>query len=280
VQRIRIGTLAGIPVYIHQALVWGLVFLGFALYATPHREPSATTTLLGALLVLVSVLAHETGHALAARARGLPVVDISLHLFYGMARMKPPRTPREELIVGAAGPASNLCIAAVLYPFVAADAFRGWMPMTPLAIAFVANLVLGGVNFVPAFPMDGGRLLRAALTPSLGFIPATRVALWVGRFLAVLAILLPLYFGFARWTLPVPLVGLVVLLLGEAEWRRTALLAEQDRVASLVLSSNRTRGILPHPDGGEEGEEPSQVEATPDARCDPPASAPDGRADA
>ncbi len=86
--------------------------------------------------------------------------------------------------------------------------------------AMLINLLLGVANLVPAFPMDGGRILRALLQTRLGFLPATRVAVWFGRILALLMFASPLWFGLSPLSFGLPLVALVIFALGEQELQR------------------------------------------------------------
>ncbi len=244
---LRILTVAGVPVLIHRSL---LVFLGaFGVYlaVTGDGWPGPLRTLAGVLGVIVSVLWHETGHALAARAAGLPVADISLHLFAGMTRMSPPRTPREEILVGIAGPAANLLVAAALLPFADGPLRLDALPDHPLLVLFLVNTLLGTANLLPAFPMDGGRLLRAGLSFAVDHRTATRVALGTGRSLALLMILAPLVVAIPLVRPALPVIGLIVLVLGERESRRAALDDEERRVVTKLASAVANDPELPPP---------------------------------
>ena len=122
-------------------------------------------------------------------------------------------------------------------------------PLTPLSVLFAVNLLLGTANLVPAFPMDGGRLLRAALSLRLGFARATRISVLIGRVLAVLLIVTPLVAGPRGVVLALPLVGLLVLLLGHAEARLAALPSGAGRPARAQPQA------LPSRRGAESGRE-------------------------
>ncbi len=168
----RIAAPFGIPVRVHISL---LVFLGLvAVFWGGLRG----LILMGA--VFGSVVLHELGHALVARAKGLPIGDISLYPFGGMARLlDTPRTSGVEIGVAAAGPLVSLVLGGGFWAlsFVTGSA--------ELWIMAEVNLVLGLFNLLPALPMDGGRILRAVLARKMGFYKATRVSARLARWVAV-----------------------------------------------------------------------------------------------
>ncbi len=233
-------TVAGVPFFVHGALLWSLTLLWVFLYVAGYGSSSISWLLLCALVTMASVTLHEGGHALAARTLGVNVHDVILHVFFGMTRMDPPETPRQEALIGLAGPSANLLAAACLSPWgLDGSAWRHGSPDSVLAAAFVVNLAIGSLNLIPAFPMDGGRLLRCWLTGPLGEYHATRWAVGVGRTLAVMMILAPVALDFTRWSFGLPLVGMVVLCLGEAESQRASLRREASRVARFVEERDR-----------------------------------------
>ena len=130
--------------------------------------------------LFASVILHELGHALAAKGFGIQTAHITLYPFGGIAALKQePKTPATEFWVAIAGPLVNviLMVLALGVYFVS-----GW---TSVAIFAGLNLVMGVFNMIPAFPMDGGRVLRAALSPVLGWWKASHVAITIGRVFAV-----------------------------------------------------------------------------------------------
>jgi Zn-dependent protease len=144
------------------------------------------------ILLFGCVLLHEFGHVTAARVFGIRTPDITLYPIGGVARLeRMPEKPVQELIVALAGPAVNVVIAGGLFLLLGAGVGLGGIkslgdPGAALLARLAAvNIFLVVFNLIPAFPMDGGRVLRAVLALRMGFLPATRNAAKVGRALAI-----------------------------------------------------------------------------------------------
>ncbi len=142
--------------------------------------------------MLLAVLVHELSHGIVARRRGLRVFDVRVHAVGGAARIeRPPAvvwTPRDEWVPALAGPVGNLVTAVVAWLAVLAAGYElpplrfgssAW-GRDPVAAFLSANVVLGLVNLVPAFPSDGGRILRALLAGRWPYRTATYLAVAVG----------------------------------------------------------------------------------------------------
>ncbi len=177
----RIGRVAGIDLYVHVTFL--AVFLLFG------GGPDSFFNLVLVLSVFGCVLLHELGHALMARRFGIQTADITLYPIGGVARLaRLPRAPGAELLISLAGPAVNFAIAAVLALLVPAGAVTLGSATglgRYLSDLMLVNLGLGLFNLIPAFPMDGGRVLRALLSGYLGRARATSVAARIGQFLAI-----------------------------------------------------------------------------------------------
>lgn len=189
----KIGKVAGIGIYVH-ATFWLLIL--FVLYINWTHGRSLSTALYGVVFVLVifgCITLHELGHALAALRFGVQTRDITLLPIGGVARLeRMPENPIHELWVALAGPAVNVLIAAGLYGalwWAGAGLNLGefsWFGGNFLNELMIVNLWLVAFNMIPAFPMDGGRALRALLTMRMEYTRATRVAARVGQGIACL----------------------------------------------------------------------------------------------
>lgn len=204
----KIARIKGIDVSIHAT--FGLILIWAAIVVWKHTQnPVAVAQGIAfVLLLFVCVVLHEFGHALTARRFGITTRSITLLPIGGVAAMeKMPEDPRQEMLVAVAGPAVNLAIAGVLAlglllsqtppPVIAEDAppllFAGFAAFI-YQLLFI-NILLAVFNMVPAFPMDGGRVLRAALALRMDHAEATRRAATVGQMLALLMFVLGLLYN-------------------------------------------------------------------------------------
>jgi Zn-dependent protease len=171
----------GIPIRVHISLL--ILLPVIALYFAPG---SLGLGLLAVAGLFLSVALHELGHSLVGMACGYHIREIMLIPLGGMAKIDSmTRDPRHELVVSAAGPAVSLLLALLCWLLASAAALIGWASLAQILILFAAvNAVLGIFNLIPAFPMDGGRILRAGLTGRLGRTRATYLAARIGRALA------------------------------------------------------------------------------------------------
>lgn len=195
-----IARIAGIPIKIHATFFLLLLFV-----AIRH----AGEGLLGALLGLVFIIAlftcvvlHELGHSLVAMRYGIRVRDITLLPIGGVAALeRMPENPRHEFLVAVAGPAVNIVIAAVIYIVLGAvgapepSGDLSVMEGSMLERLMVVNVFLAAFNMLPAFPMDGGRMLRALMAHRMDYARATRLAARIGQGMALLFGLLGLLFN-------------------------------------------------------------------------------------
>ncbi len=186
---LRIATLFGIPLRVH--FTFPLILLLFGIEGWAHGGwRDATWGMFFVLVIFVCVVLHEMGHSLQARRYGVVVRDIVLLPIGGMARAERiPESPREEIVVAISGPLVNFTIAGII-------ALVMWILGAPLFAEddfftnlLIVNLALGIFNLVPAFPMDGGRILRGLLALWLPYLKATRIAKDVGLLIALLFIL-------------------------------------------------------------------------------------------
>ena len=188
----KIGRLAGITVYMHATFLLLLAYIVIASWAEKHSPAATITALAFILAIFACVVLHELGHALVARRYGVRTRDIILLPIGGVARLeRMPEQPLQELWVALAGPAVNVVIAAGLFVILSALGIAPhfeqmkWLSGGFLDRLMVVNLWLVGFNLIPAFPMDGGRVLRALLATRLDYTEATRIAARVGQALAL-----------------------------------------------------------------------------------------------
>ena len=198
---LKLGRLWGIDVFLHVTFLLFLAWVGYATYAA--MGVGAALSIVFLVVALFScVLLHEYGHALTARRFGIGTADITLLPIGGVARLeRMPSNPKQELLVAIAGPAVNVVIAAVIGIILFLT--NSPMPRNP------ANLLEGGIlwnllrmnlvmilfNMLPAFPMDGGRVVRALLAMKMPYAKATRTAATIGQGMAVLFALFGLLHG-------------------------------------------------------------------------------------
>jgi Zn-dependent protease/CBS domain-containing protein len=183
---IPIFRVAGIQLRIHITFLLLIGWIAFVYYAQ-GGSPAAVAGVLLILLLFTCVVLHEFGHALAGKAFGINTPDITLLPIGGVARLeRMPEEPVQELIIAAAGPAVTAMIA--LGAFVAGGSFV-YPPKEGSSISdvlFTMNVVLLLFNLLPAFPMDGGRVLRALLATRMPYARATQVAANIGQGFAFL----------------------------------------------------------------------------------------------
>jgi Zn-dependent protease len=185
---ISLGRLAGIPIYVHATFALLLGWIGIVYWNASGSIRSVASGVVFILALFGCVLLHELGHALAARRFGIRTRDITLLPIGGLARLeRMPDRPARQLWVALAGPAVNVVIAAILFVWLVAT--RSLVPFEALGVAsgsfaerlMVVNLFLVAFNMLPAFPMDGGRVLRALLAMRMDYARATRIAATVGQ---------------------------------------------------------------------------------------------------
>ena len=188
----KIARIAGVDVHIHVTFLL-LIYLVAMSYWNQQGTVQAVISGVGFILALfLCVVLHEFGHSLTARHYGIQTRSITLLPIGGVAALeKMPEDPRQEINVAIAGPTVNFVIAILLYLYLdisSAGITAGDPTSSEASFAYrlmIVNLILGGFNLLPAFPMDGGRILRATLALRMDHASATRKAASVGQFLAV-----------------------------------------------------------------------------------------------
>jgi len=188
---LNLGSIGGTAIRIHVTFLLFLIWLAAIYYRQGGAEAAWQGTIFIVLLFLC-VLLHELGHVFAARYYGVPTRDVTLWPFGGIASMeRMPDKPSQELVVALAGPAVNVVIAAGLLLWLGprldpANLTQIENPAVSMAAKVAgANIILVLFNMIPAFPMDGGRVLRAVLAMRMGNARATELAATIGQGFAV-----------------------------------------------------------------------------------------------
>lgn len=238
---LKIAQISGIPVYIHWTfwfliawiLVSSLLTLGFSWIVLAYR-------LLTVLGLVVSVILHEFGHAWAARLFGIRTRDITMYPFGGVASIeKIPQKPLHELVIAIAGPAVNFLITGVIVSYLLLiqalpwPLYEGWdlnaIPFSLIGYLHLIaqmNVILALFNLLPAFPMDGGRVLRAFLAMRLPYVKATQIAANVGQAFAVLFAFLGILFN--------PVLILIAFFIWVAASQEKNVVEERTSMESLI----------------------------------------------
>src|SRR5574339_549629 len=187
----KLGRFAGIDVFVHATFLLLLGWVGYSQWLENQNWSDVLNGILFILALFLCVVLHEYGHALTARRYGIKTRDITLYPIGGVARLERlPDKPIEELWVALMGPAVNVVIAALLFVYLVAT--NSLVPFSQVSVGsggfferlLIANVVLVLFNIIPAFPMDGGRVLRALLAMRMDYVRATQIAANIGQGLA------------------------------------------------------------------------------------------------
>ncbi|HMB25154.1 MAG: site-2 protease family protein [Chloroflexota bacterium] len=196
----KLGTFAGIDVFVHATFLLLIGWIGYSYWLQYETVAKVVEGILFILALFLCVVLHEYGHALTARRYGIKTRDITLYPIGGVARLeRMPDKPIEELWVALMGPAVNVVIAVLLFAYLFVT--NSLVPVNEWAIStgsflerlMAVNISLVLFNLIPAFPMDGGRVLRALLAMRMEYVRATQVAANIGQGLAFLFGLIGLF---------------------------------------------------------------------------------------
>ncbi|TLP77281.1 site-2 protease family protein [Maribacter sp. ACAM166] len=205
---LKLGSVSGIKIEVHWTFTLLLFWVAFL---EIQQGSNLNRILLNEALIIVlflCVILHELGHALTARRFGIKTKNIMLLPIGGVATLeKMPEKPTQELLVALAGPAVNIFIAFILFLVVPVRSYFNFDSIVLeellyeptlqnfLFYLFIANVMLVVFNLIPAFPMDGGRVLRALLSFKIGRVEATNIAASIGQGLAFIFLILGLFFN-------------------------------------------------------------------------------------
>lgn len=232
----------GIKIFLHWSFLILVIWIAFGAWGKHHGLDDALYAGGYILLLFGCVALHELGHALTARRFGIRTQDITLLPFGGVARMENmPEKPGEEFLVAIAGPAVNVVIAGFLLGlhYILAIPIRLQPDLSALnetnllSQLMIVNVAMAVFNLIPAFPMDGGRILRAAFSLRFSRIKATQIAARIGQVFAVAFVVLGIFGNF--WLV---FIGIFVYLGagGEAEQEYVKSELSHFRVKDLVMT--------------------------------------------
>jgi len=219
----QIGKLFGIPIKVHFTFLLLLFFIG--LFGSKQTGSfGAIFGMVSIVLIFFCVILHEVGHSLMAVHYGIEVKDIILLPIGGVSRMEEiPEDPKKEINISLVGPMVSFSLALIFFlilramgrsPSLASLSLFGGNLLVNL---FWINLILGMFNLIPAFPMDGGRVLRGVLTISMDSLKATKIAVGVGQAFAILLFFFGIFFNW--W---MALIAIFIYLGAEGEERMVA----------------------------------------------------------
>jgi Zn-dependent protease len=205
---LNLGSISGIKIKIHWTFFFLIAWIAFDELKRGGSIESVSFNIAFVFAVFLCVVLHELGHALIAKRFGVKTEKITLLPIGGMASFdKIPESPKQELLIVIAGPLVNVAIAVLLYFVVPVEelfnqsftdtyhVLASFTFQNFLFFLFIVNVGLALFNMIPAFPMDGGRLLRALLATKINRAKATQIATSVGQFIAVVFLLIGLLYN-------------------------------------------------------------------------------------
>jgi len=246
----KIGTIMGIPIKVHFSwfIIFGLITWSLSTFYFPHAAPDLPAASywvkggLAALLLFASVGFHELAHSFVAKKYKISIESITLFIFGGVAQMKgEPPHPKAEFRIAIAGPLSSFFLSALFF-FLSTTAAGG----TKALFSYLAqiNLIIALFNLIPGFPMDGGRVLRAAIwTKKKNFFYATRMASSVGQKIALFFIFFGIFSIFTRMPggLWLMLIGWFLYTAAQASYQQSTL---QESLSGVKVKDMMVKDIV------------------------------------
>lgn len=239
---LHLGTYWNIPVKVHWSFTLLLLFVIYTAYSLGLKLSQSVGFIAYIMLLFLCVILHEYGHALTARRFGVVTRDIIISPIGGVARLESiPDHPKHEFLIAAAGPLVNIVIGGILTILLAlfssrilpeVNYYRFDDPIEFVRYIAAMNLALFIFNLIPAFPMDGGRILRSLLAAKLGKVKATKIASGIGRVLAIGFVI----FGIFNQQLILAFIGLFIFMMAGQEYTQTKM--------SSILSNTKVRDIM------------------------------------
>jgi Zn-dependent protease/predicted transcriptional regulator len=235
---LKIFSVFGIPVELHISFLVLMLLIYIVAFFNFYPSINLLTAVL-ITLVFVTVVLHELSHSYVAKRYGIKIQRIVLLPIGGVSEMEEiPKDPAQELRIALAGPVANLIIAVI--SFFILIIFRNSLSTVLIGALYyfiIVNLLLGLFNLLPAFPMDGGRILRAYLAERMSFIKATKLAANIGKQFAIIMAVVGVFFNFL-----LILIAIFVYFGAEGEYRSVLVstLLEDEKVKDIMTTDVHT----------------------------------------
>lgn len=234
----KIFSIFGIPIELHVSFLGLMLIIYIIAFLNLVPYVNILTAVL-ITLIFVSVIIHELSHSYVAKRYGIKIERIVLLPIGGISEMEEiPKDPSKELRIALAGPVSNLILGGISYLILISSITYLSNSIQGYFYYFIlVNILLGFFNLLPAFPMDGGRILRAFLAERMSFIKATKLAANIGKQLAIIMAIIGVFINFL-----LILVAIYVYLGAEAEYQSVLLstLLEDDKVKDVMTTDVHT----------------------------------------
>jgi Zn-dependent protease/predicted transcriptional regulator len=242
----KLGNIAGIGIFIHWSFSLIIAYIIYSNYRAGHNTEEIMWSVIFILSIFITVFLHELGHALAAKKYNIKTKDITILPIGGLARLERiPEKPSEELVVAIAGPLVNIALAVITGLFITIPNLKELTVQLTSGVNqsnfflnfFIVNIWLAIFNLVPAFPMDGGRILRAILSMKFERHKATKIAARIGQLLAIGFIII----GFNSNPFLI-FIGLFIILgaQAEVEMTKTGFMLKGMLVKDVVMKNYET----------------------------------------
>lgn len=242
----KLGNIKGIGIFIHWSFSLIIAYIIYSNYRAGHNAEQIAWSVIFILSIFMTVFLHELGHALAAKKYNIKTKDITILPIGGLARLERiPEKPSEELVVAIAGPLVNIALAVITGLFITIPDLKeltvqltGGVNQSNFFLNFfIVNIWLAIFNLVPAFPMDGGRVLRAILSMKFERHVATNIAARIGQLLALVFI----FIGFNSNPFLI-FIGLFIILgaQAEVEMTKTGFMLKGMLVKDVVMKNYET----------------------------------------
>jgi Zn-dependent protease/predicted transcriptional regulator len=236
---IKILRVFGIPIELDASFLILIIFI----YVMAFLKLISLQLAVLITLIFVTVVIHELSHSYMAQRYGVEIERIVLLPIGGVSQMSEiPHSPRQELLISVVGPLTNMAIALVIYLiYLGTNSFLPDIINSFLLEFTMVNIVLGLFNLVPAFPMDGGRILRAALAQKMDYLRATEISVYVGKLFAIIMAIAGFYISIF-----LILIALFIYIGADQEYKATLISALLTGMKVKEIMTRDVKTLSPH----------------------------------